>query len=263
MRLRFPGLPAGPRCATSESFARRKIAIAAGVVVLVTISGAVLVIGAGCGSNGPTAGMPVATSNPTEPPRLPTEAPLATRTPVSTKPPQEEVGGTVLLVFGNRFVSSVYEGVRLALEAGGYDVVVASRGLGSLQAKDKDLRVRPDLILGKVRVEEYRAIVFTCDNDMALGNGRPETDRIAREAVKQGKVLAAICNAPMLLGYAGVLEGRKATGDPSSTCTLLESRFGATCTSAVVEQDGLIITGRDRWATDLFVQAILDALRDQ
>jgi protease I len=242
----------------------RTTAIVVAVALAAATATVVLWWVVGCGPAPPAPPAPVATSLPTETPAPPSATPLPTETPVlPTETPPDESHGDVLLIFGSRFISSIYKSILARLEAAGYTVVVASRGLGSLQAKDSDLRVKPDLLLKEVRVQDYAAIIFTCDNDVALGNGRPETDRIAQEAVKQGKVLAAICNAPRLLGYAGVLQGRKATGEHSSTCKLLETKFGAKCTGAAVQQDGLIITGKDRWAVGPFVDAILKTLREQ
>lgn len=58
------------------------------------------------------------------------------------------------------------------------------------------------------------------------------------EANSKGKLVAAICAAPMVLGRTGILEGRKATCYPGCESDL----FGATYTATPVEQDGNVIT---------------------
>lgn len=58
------------------------------------------------------------------------------------------------------------------------------------------------------------------------------------EAYTNGKLVAAICAAPMVFGRIGILEGRKATCYPGCESDL----FGATYTAAPVELDGNIIT---------------------
>ena len=55
-----------------------------------------------------------------------------------------------------------------------------------------------------------------------------------------GKPVAAICAAPLVLGHLGLLVGRKATCYPGVEPELT----GATCTGAMVEVDGNIITGK-------------------
>ena len=52
--------------------------------------------------------------------------------------------------------------------------------------------------------------------------------------------MAAICAAPLVLGHLGLLVGRKATCYPGVEPELT----GATCTGAMVEVDGNIITGK-------------------
>jgi protease I len=184
-------------------------------------------------------------------------------TPVSTPTPTREPTHKILLAFGDRFIDDIYTTVRPALEGAGYKVIVASSVLIPRHGKETELEVQPDLLLTDVYVGDYDAIVFTCDNDIATGGGRPETDRIAQQAVEQGKVLAAICNGPLVLGYARVVKGVKVTSHPATTCGRLQTTFGAVCTNAAVERDGLIITARDRYASQAFAEAVLEALQDR
>jgi Tol biopolymer transport system component/L-ascorbate metabolism protein UlaG (beta-lactamase superfamily)/putative intracellular protease/amidase len=208
-----------------------------------------LILMVGCGNTGPTATPLITLLSPTATPVLPTATPAPS-------------AGTVVLIFGNRFTLELYSTLRATLETAGYQVHVASTELYPILPKENGEPVRPDLSLENLRVDEYDAILFTCDNDLAFGGGRPETDRIAQEAVAHNKVLGAICNAPLELGFAGVLEGKTATGEPSQTCRRLESEFGATCTSAPVERDGLIITARDRNASRAFAETIIEVLQE-
>lgn len=57
---------------------------------------------------------------------------------------------------------------------------------------------------------------------------------------KAGKPLAAICAAPLVFGHLGILEGCRATCYPGFETHLT----GATYTAAMVEKDGLFITGK-------------------
>lgn len=169
---------------------------------------------------------------------------------------------TILLIFGYQFIPRIYETEVPILEDAGYRVVVASSTLNTLRAKESDLRVDPDLLLQDVRVEDYDAIIFNCDNDITFGNAIPETNRIAQESVTKGIVLGAICSGPRVLAYADVVEGLITTGEPSRTCQMLEEH-GATCTGKTVEQDDLVVTARDRYAATEFTNTILEILAEQ
>ena len=61
-----------------------------------------------------------------------------------------------------------------------------------------------------------------------------------KKHTEEGKPVAAICAAPLVLGHLGLLVGRKATCYPGVEPELT----GATCTGAMVEVDGNIITGK-------------------
>ena len=89
-----------------------------------------------------------------------------------------------------------------------------------------------------------------CYNDadaLVLPGGGVGTDNLsAHEALRSqlatahanGKLVAAICAAPMVFGRMGILKGKKATCYPGCESDL----FGAEYTATDVEQDGNIIT---------------------
>ena len=83
--------------------------------------------------------------------------------------------------------------------------------------------------------------------------------KIARDAVVQGKVLAAICIAPSILANAGVLEGVEATSFPSEKGNLIAK--GANYTGADLTVDGNTITANGPGAARKFGNAVVDALR--
>lgn len=74
------------------------------------------------------------------------------------------------------------------------------------------------------------------------------------EHAKQGKALAAICAAPLVLGRLGLLKGKKATCYPGFEGELA----GATPTGELVETDGNVITGKGPAAAYLMGYAIID-----
>jgi len=98
--------------------------------------------------------------------------------------------------------------------------------------------------------------------------GQPGSDNLTRheglkklipEFHRQGKMIAAICAAPMVLANAGILQGKKVTCYPGTESMLK----GAICTSNVVEIDGNIITGKAPGAAMKFSLALAEQLFGQ
>lgn len=78
-----------------------------------------------------------------------------------------------------------------------------------------------------------------------------------KEHTEGGKPVAAICAAPLVLGHLGLLVGRKATCYPGVEPELT----GATCTGAMVEVDGNIITGKGPAAAFEFGYTLVEQLK--
>jgi len=143
------------------------------------------------------------------------------------------------------------------LEKAGARVTVASSSLepatGALGAK-----VTPDVLLEDVDASEYEAVVFIG------GPGAKEywddrtAHRLARRAAERGRVVAAICIAPVTLANAGLLDGRKATVWKSESGRLRAQ--GADYTGAEVEVQGRLITSNGPEAAEEFGKAIAEAL---
>lgn len=72
----------------------------------------------------------------------------------------------------------------------------------------------------------------------------------------EGKAVAAICAAPMVLGGLGLLAGRKATCYPGFDVYLK----GATYTGHMTEVDGNFITGKGPGAAICFALTVVDYL---
>ena len=120
------------------------------------------------------------------------------------------------------------------------------------------LRVKPDLSLREVDVARYEAVIFVGGIGAQVYFSHPEALRIAKEAYTQGKVVGAICIAPVILAKAGVLEGKRATVWPSEGRTL--TALGASYTAKAVEVDGRVVTANGPQAARAFAERILELL---
>ncbi len=97
--------------------------------------------------------------------------------------------------------------------------------------------------------ELFEQADFTKLHGVVLPGGMPGTlnlmkhegvNRILHQFDQEGKLVAAICAAPSVLGQAGLLKGRKATCYPGFE----EKLTGAVTLAESVVQDGNIITSR-------------------
>lgn len=109
----------------------------------------------------------------------------------------------------------------------------------------------------------FEDVDFSAAAALVLPGGSVGTDNLSaheplrallKEADAEGKLLAAICAAPMVLGRTGLLTGRKATCYPGCEGDL----FGAVYTAAAVEEDGNIITACGPGASFDFGFAIVE-----
>ena len=160
-----------------------------------------------------------------------------------------------LLVIYSQFEEHEYTASREIMENNGIVVTVASSSKETLKGH-RGMQVKPDILLSDAAASDYDAIVFI--GGIAY-DSPPEAEQLVREAAVEGKVLAAICIAPVTLARAGVLEGKRATASISPT--LLESR-GAIFTGNPVEQDGLIITAFGPEQSRQFAEAVVAALEE-
>lgn len=134
-------------------------------------------------------------------------------------------------------------------------------------------------VSGKETVTGSHKIVFQTDvrkedadytsyDGIVLPGGMPGTthlmedetvNRVIREFAENGKLVAAICAAPSVLGNAGLLEGKKATCYPGVEAKLI----GANFVTDSVAKDGNIITSRGLGTAIDFATEIVAYLKDQ
>lgn len=143
-------------------------------------------------------------------------------------------------------------------EKQGFRVTIASTTLnmatGMLGAK-----VKPDILLKDVNVAMYDVIVFVGGSGATEYIFDPTAQKIAGDAYKQGKLVAAICLGPRVLAEAGLLKGKRATVFGSEV-EAIKSK-GAIYTGKDVEIDGRIITASGPKAAEEFGKAIVSLLK--
>lgn len=117
-----------------------------------------------------------------------------------------------------------------------------------------------DSIFENVNFESFDAIVLPGGMPGTLNLGEHEgVGRIIREFAENGKLVAAICAAPSVLGAAGILQNRHAACHPGFEPKLT----GAITSEDTVVTDGNIITSRGMGTAIDFALAIVKYLKDE
>lgn len=221
---------------------------------LMTCLGLVALLLVGCGST-----QVQETATPIPIPATPT---LTSAAPVPPKPaptwstPLTRLNGKrALFVLYNRFQEDEYSIPRAILEQLSVSVTVTSSTL-DVKTGTGGVKVQPDLLLGDVYGGDYDAIVFVGGMQYEIDN--LDAQRIAQEAVSEGKLVAAICIAPLTLARAGLVEGKRVTA--ATKWNELEEAGAIVLTGASVERDGLIITADGPARSRKFGETIATAL---
>ncbi|MBD3261443.1 MAG: hypothetical protein GF334_07145, partial [Candidatus Altiarchaeales archaeon] len=146
----------------------------------------------------------------------------------------------LMVVAKEGFRDPEYFTPRRVFDDTGFEVVVASDSLGQARGLEGG-SVEVDVKIADVEVQLFDAVIF-------IGGGgakkffdyEPALD-LAKTTQFSGKLLAAICIAPVLLAKAGVLGGKKATvwsSPPDQTPVEQLRGHGAEYVDEPVVEDG-------------------------
>jgi len=125
---------------------------------------------------------------------------------------------------------------------------------------------RSVLVLAKVNVRNFDAIVFIGGNGAREYFDSNDAHKIIHETILAKKILAAICIAPIILARAGVLKGRTATiwssiVNKSGEKELKEA--GCTISKKRVVQDERIVTADGPSVAKEFAEVIIKAMTEK
>ena len=162
----------------------------------------------------------------------------------------------IMIIAPEGFRDEEYFDTREALEKQGVDVIVASISNPAVSGIEKR-EVEVDMMLPEVG-NEFDGIVFIGGGGAKIYFENQTALDLARKYHENGKIVAAICIAPLILGHAGVLRDKKATCWEGSAKDLED--FGTEYTGAKVEVDGNIITANGPKASGKFGKKIAKAL---
>ena len=168
----------------------------------------------------------------------------------------------VLILATNGFEQSELLGPKAALEAAGFETLVASPEMGEIKGwKDKNWgdSVAVEALISEVSADDFDALL------LPGGQMNPDILRMNEAAIDliedfndADKPIAAICHAPWLLIEADIVDGRTLTAWPSVRTDLANA--GANVVDQEVAVDGNLITSRMPDDIPAFSKALIDAL---
>jgi protease I len=120
------------------------------------------------------------------------------------------------------------------------------------------LSLTVDYTVDEVNVDQFGGIIFIGGTGSEQFLNDTAVHALAKSFLDSGKVLAAICWAPAMLGIAGLLNGKKATVWDGAKNDLIKG--GAHYTAERVTIDGKIITGDGPDASTGLGQAVAKAI---
>ena len=143
------------------------------------------------------------------------------------------------------------------LRRGGVEVTMASITEDEFVRSSHGVNVEMDAVLGEVDVLDYDAIILPGGMPGTINLGESDAVRKAILAMNDaGKIVAAVCAAPGVLGKYGLLEGKTACSFPLHEKNLI----GATVVREPVVVDGNIVTSRGLGTTMDFGLKLLELL---
>lgn len=167
---------------------------------------------------------------------------------------------TVLVVLAHRqFSDAEYSTVAKILEREGCRLRIACTARQPLHGMDGAI-VEPHTLLSEVVVRRFDAVVLIGGNGARDYWSHPRMMNLLRAFHESGKILAAICIAPVTLGRAGLLDKTPATCHQSVRRELEQ-------TGAIVQGDAVvraknILTARGPESSGVFAEALVDMLSE-
>ena len=167
-------------------------------------------------------------------------------------------GEILMVIASSLFRDEEYKQPKDVFEQNNYRVTVASTTLNLVKGMIS-LEVTPDILLENVDESKYDAIVFVGGSGSTEFWNHSIAHSLILDMNRNNKIVAAICLAPVALGRAGILKGKKGTVYSSATEELIKT--GAIYSKNEVVVDDNIVTANGPGAAKAFGESILSLLK--
>lgn len=149
------------------------------------------------------------------------------------------------------------------LEKEGVSIKTASNKEGMAIGADGG-QVKVDFEISQINPDDFDVVIFVGGPGCLKNLDNENSYELIRKTIDKGKILAAICIAPVILAKAGVLRGKKATVWTSTfdkTGEKILKENGADYLKENVVTDGKIITASGPAVAENFGKEILKILK--
>jgi len=163
----------------------------------------------------------------------------------------------VFIAASQKFRDEEYIEPKEILEQAGFEIITASTVVGEIYGKIK-IRAVSDILVKDINPDDYEAVVFIGGSGASVYFNDGFVHNLIKVFLKSGKIVAAICIAPVILANAGILKGKKATVFPDGADALIKG--GAQYTAKNVENDGNILTGNGPESAKEFANFLITML---
>lgn len=162
------------------------------------------------------------------------------------------------------FQDHEFAGSKAELEKAGHKVVVASFVKGPANGAF-GMTAAVDIAFDDVNTDDYDMVTVIGGGGMAeIADDNIKSApivKIIKEMKAKGKLISAICIAPVMLAKAGVLKGKRATVYETPGTVMGLEKAGAAYTGENVTVDGDTITANGPPAAESFGKKLAEALR--
>jgi len=162
----------------------------------------------------------------------------------------------ILIILGGGFTDAEVS-LKTLLERKGHNVKI----VGKARSPEKSIDgtpVTPDIALYEINPDYYEFTLVVGEDIKEVA--RPDIITLLRKCVNEKKGAAGVNNGPVLLAFAGVLNGRRATvGNPGKYVKFLKNS-GAHYVNEDIVVDGNVITAMHPEATEDTIRKILEVL---
>jgi len=168
----------------------------------------------------------------------------------------------LMIIAQENYQDHEYNDTKKILEDANVEIITSSESVGLCKGAF-GATTEATVALSEVNVSDYDAIIFIGGSGAKNYQKNVQAHLTAQEAINRNKLLAAICIAPTILAYAGVLDGKKATvwNEDNQQSKILEEN-GSIFVDETVVVDGKIITANGSPAAEQFGKKILEMLQE-
>lgn len=161
--------------------------------------------------------------------------------------------GILLFTAADQYNDTELSGVLKVLRKAGRGIFIASDAVTVCKGSSGG-RVRHDVRLENANAHNFEALIIIGGTGIASYSGNLLLRKLILDFHNSGKVIGAICAAPVVLAEVGILEGRRAACH-SSVRKQIETA-GASLTGNTIEADDTIVTAAGEADAERFAETV-------